>query len=121
MTAQKSCFDCGASFPCGCGTGSCWCADYPAVMPLDFSRDCRCPDCLAKVIGQQIEERLGTLSHPEALQAARPYSGSARLIEHIDFTCENESVVFTRWYLLKQGACCGNGCRNCPYPKNAAL
>ena len=32
------------------------------------------------------------------------------------FPIENGDAVFTSWYLLKQGECCGNGCRNCPYP-----
>lgn len=28
---------------------------------------------------------------------------------------ENGLLVFTGEFLLKQGSCCGNGCRHCPY------
>lgn len=32
---------------------------------------------------------------------------------------ENGNTVFTSYYLRKQGKCCGNGCKNCPYePKH---
>lgn len=88
-------------------------------MPLDFSQDCRCPDCLARVIGQKIEAHLATLPHDEALRLAAGQRPSTRLIEHIDYTIENGNHVFSRWFLLKQGKCCGNGCRNCPYPAPA--
>ncbi len=32
-----------------------------------------------------------------------------------DFYVEHGRVVFTAQYLLRRGACCGNGCRHCPY------
>jgi hypothetical protein len=32
-----------------------------------------------------------------------------------DFYMENGNMVFTAQYLLKQGCCCGNNCRHCPY------
>lgn len=85
-------------------------------MPADFSRDCRCPACLARVIGRLIEDRLATLPHADALHLATIQPPSPRLIEHIDYTIELGDFVFSKWYLLKQGKCCGNGCRNCPYP-----
>ena len=85
-------------------------------MPADFSRDCRCPDCLARAIGRLIEERLASISHAEALQLATSQPTSPRLIEHIDYTLEDGKYIFSKWFLIKQGTCCGNGCRNCPYP-----
>jgi hypothetical protein len=85
-------------------------------MPADFSRDCRCPDCLAPAIGRMIEKCLAALSHEEALRLAATQNPSFRPIEHIDYTIEQGNLVFTRWYLLKQGKCCDNGCRSCPYP-----
>ncbi len=33
---------------------------------------------------------------------------------------EHGLIVFTATYLLKRGSCCGNGCRNCPYPGGEA-
>ena len=42
-----------------------------------------------------------------------------KLIEGIHYTNENGRVVFTALFLIQQGKCCGNGCRNCPYdPKH---
>ena len=32
-----------------------------------------------------------------------------------DAYLENGYVVFTAAYHLKRGACCGSGCRHCPY------
>lgn len=42
-----------------------------------------------------------------------------KLIEGIHYVNENGRVVFTALFLIQQGKCCGNGCRNCPYnPKH---
>ncbi|WP_317172740.1 DUF5522 domain-containing protein [Echinicola salinicaeni] len=39
-------------------------------------------------------------------------------MEGIDYTINEQGFyVFTAWYLLRQGKCCGNGCKNCPYDK----
>jgi hypothetical protein len=123
MVGYKTCSECGARFPCGSasGSGSCWCADYPAIMPADFSRDCRCPACLATTIARRIEERLATLPHSEAVRLASALPPTKRLIESIDYTLEEGNLVFTKWFLLKQGKCCGNGCRNCPYPAQTSI
>ena len=40
-----------------------------------------------------------------------------RLVEGEDFYYENGLMVLTTRFLEKRGYCCGNGCRNCPYPK----
>lgn len=85
-------------------------------MPADFSCDCRCPDCLAAAIADAIGKRLATMSHADSLDLAAKQPPSPHLIEHIDYTIEQGNLVFTAWHLLKQGKCCGNGCRNCPYP-----
>lgn len=39
----------------------------------------------------------------------------APLVEGVDYYLENGYLVFTAHYLLKRGACCGSGCRHCPY------
>jgi 2-iminoacetate synthase ThiH len=32
---------------------------------------------------------------------------------------EGERVIFTSFFHIKRGQCCGNGCRHCPYtPKH---
>ena len=37
------------------------------------------------------------------------------LIEGEDYYVEEGKYVFTAYYLLKRGYCCGSGCRHCPY------
>jgi hypothetical protein len=32
-----------------------------------------------------------------------------------DYYFDGPYMVFTAAYLLKRGACCGSGCRHCPY------
>ena len=119
MKSSQPCSECGTPFACECASGACWCNDYLVIMTSEFPWDCRCPSCLAKAIGRTIEARLTTLPLADAVMLAKQQPASGRLLEHIDYTIEKGSYVFSRWYLLKQGKCCGNGCRNCPYiPKH---
>lgn len=37
------------------------------------------------------------------------------LAEGRDFYIENGFYVFTEYYHLKRGYCCGSGCRHCAY------
>lgn len=37
------------------------------------------------------------------------------ILDPEDFYLENGLLVFTEAYHLKRGACCGSGCRHCPY------
>ena len=39
------------------------------------------------------------------------------LVEGLDYYLENGYWVFTEYFLLRRGACCGSGCRYCPYRK----
>ena len=43
------------------------------------------------------------------------YRSQTKLIKNVDYTVDNELYVFSKWYLVKQGECCNNGCKNCPY------
>jgi hypothetical protein len=38
-----------------------------------------------------------------------------QLVEGEDYYVEDGKYVFTAYYLLKRGYCCGSGCRHCPY------
>ncbi len=114
------CAECGAAFQCGHPDGGCWCSTFPRVMPLKPDARCLCAACLAKEVAARIGDLLSGLSHEAALALAAQHAGG-RVIEHIDYTVENGDAVFTSWFLLKQGTCCGNGCRNCPYPAGPAV
>ena len=40
-------------------------------------------------------------------------------LEEEDYYLDGEDLVFTAAYHLKRGACCGSGCRHCPYGNGA--
>ena len=40
-------------------------------------------------------------------------------LEPEDYYFEGGNLVFTAAYHLKRGACCGSGCRHCPYRESA--
>ena len=116
---SKSCSVCGSQFTCGPETENtgCWCADFPPIMPLDFSKNCRCPSCLKKVVKKKIDEYVQTITPENAFaNVARNYAADSQLIEDIDFYLNDDgNCVFTAWYHLKRGTCCQNGCLHCPY------
>ncbi len=86
-------------------------------MPLDYSQDCRCPECLQKAVKERVKDVLASKPIAEVVELAKPFT-SAELVEGIDYTIESGNYVFTAWFHLKRGNCCGNGCRHCPYPKS---
>ncbi|MBI1769659.1 MAG: hypothetical protein HYR67_14925 [Bacteroidetes bacterium] len=115
---HKNCSVCGNSFTCGAVEEDqwCWCNDFPAIMPLDFDQDCRCPECLKKVVKEKDDRFIKTLPPENAVKSiAKNYVDTGKLVEGIDYYIENDRWVFTEWYLLKQGHCCNSGCKHCPY------
>lgn len=117
---NKTCSHCQATFDCsGCTTGACWCMAYPAIFSCaavdGIARDCVCPNCLTAMTKAHIEQTIDRRAvHFIAPAEALACQGQP-LIEGLDYTVENGLWVFTRWYFLKRGECCGNACRNCPY------
>ena len=114
MTA-KNCSKCNQSFGCGAGTGNCWCMSFPAIMSPTLDQDCFCPSCLGDAINNKIEALIDENGMESFQKLAEPYRAQPKLIKNVDFTIEDELYVFSKWYLIKQGSCCKNGCKNCPY------
>jgi len=114
---NKKCSVCGTKFSCGATQEgeSCWCLGFPAIMPAEYDQDCRCKACLSKAIAEKIELAIqgNTLEH--MLQLASQYDNKKGLLEYIDYTIEYGEFVYSKWYHLKRGTCCGNSCRHCPY------
>lgn len=50
---------------------------------------------------------------------ARKKTEQEKFSEGIDYYFDNGLMVLTAHFLLKRGYCCGNGCRHCPYQKQA--
>lgn len=114
--SSKTCPQCGGALSCDANEKyACWCASYPAIMPLEGEAECLCRKCLAVAIGDRIEHMIASHSRKQMLEYAAQYRGNDNFIEHIDYTIEDGLYVFSAWYHLKRASCCGSGCRNCPY------
>ncbi len=114
---KKSCSVCHTEMTCGIQQNgeSCWCGTLPAIMPAEFLLDCRCQSCLAIAISEYIDASIKANSHEKMLEIASAYRADNSLHKHIDYLVEDNNYVFSKWYHLKRGVCCGNDCRNCPY------
>jgi len=108
----KQCATCGTIFSCGptSNGATCWCTHLPNIMPLNFNKDCSCPQCLTNSINNKIATAKTTSSpSPKQHLEGKPLSKDK------DYIIENGKWIFTAHYHLERGYCCKNGCRNCPY------
>lgn len=111
----KVCVKCNQAF--SCYAGGCWCGELPQIFPLDPAKDCYCPKCLKADVQAKIRSTLKHLSKDDFLKI-KQLGNVENPVEGIDFYLnENGYHVFTEWYHLRRGTCCGNGCRHCPYDK----
>jgi len=84
-------------------------------MSATLEQDCFCPSCLGSAINNKIDALVKEIGMESFQKLADPYRSKAKLVKNVDFTIEDELYVFSKWYLIKQGNCCRNGCKNCPY------
>jgi hypothetical protein len=114
---SKSCEKCAAVFSCGID-GEYWCARLPAVGD-PAAGDCLCPACMKAMVVERIQQAVQQFEADKITNPAAPYLGQTQaqsLIEGIDYQIEAGGLlVFTAWYHLKRGHCCGSRCRHCPY------
>lgn len=125
---NSHCVKCGVDMACGADsdTPSCWCKGFPR-LPSEAGGDgsqCLCPKCLGFVLNRSVErgiEEKGVsamvvLASENGINSVSDtVRGKPGLVEHVDFQIENGKYVFSSWYHLKRGYCCGSGCRNCPF------
>lgn len=93
---------------------SCWCFDYPAILPVQKSNGCMCKSCLSHEVKKKIDAFVIDFKKGKIQNVALKYNGG-KLIEGIDYYLEDGLWVFTEWYHLKRNKCCGSECRHCPY------
>lgn len=116
MMTQLNCTQCHTTLTCNVDNiSACWCNELPAILPLDTNAtSCLCRKCtlnklstfLEDIYKQPIKSQIGF---------AKQFRGSDNLIEGLDYTMQNGYMVFSKWFFLKRGSCCKNGCKNCPY------
>ena len=107
----KRCTQCAADFSCQANR-LCWCTSLPVLDDCFPRESCGlCPECLKSRTLEQISRALAKFEAGETDNPAAPYLGQTQtrsLIEGIDYTIEGGvALVFTAWYHLKAGECCG--------------
>lgn len=120
--SNAACSHCGDAFVCDAADrpSECWCQSYPAVLPLEDKAACLCAKCLKLRVVDALPDYLKLIGHEKSLALAEHYSIDGKPEEGIDYQMEDGLLVFSAWYHLKRGNCCGNGCRHCPYPKEGS-
>lgn len=112
---NASCPNCQTAFDCRSGQpGSCWCQDWPPLLSPVQGASCLCPACLAAALRQATERYAAEYQAGQRPNTAPQYR-SPQLTEGIDYYEEHGRMVFTAWFHLKRGECCGSACRHCPY------
>jgi len=108
LTQMKTCKRCFTSFLCNQDKiENCFCSSVKlAPETLDFLKktkyDCLCEKCLVEVNDLVIKSK--DFSFPEKGEP---------LVENLHYYIENGYWVFTEFYHLLRGTCCGNNCRHC--------
>lgn len=96
-----------------CNGGSCWCLELPHILPVGDARECLCRACTIAKAAEAIDLYLKELT-PEKRRHIKSFGPPEKLIENIDYYINaSGNFVFTTWYHLRRGFCCGNGCSNC--------
>ncbi len=116
-----ACSQCQATLNCNVDDiNACWCNELPAILPLDSTTtSCLCRDCTLTKINLFLNA-LYQQPLKNQLSFAASFSSHNPLIENLDYTMQNNYMVFSRWFFLKRGTCCKNNCKNCPF-KNTKL
>lgn len=107
-----NCSHCHSVYTCQADS-ACWCTDYPAILPIDTQQSCVCETCLKGMINEKITSIIQYF-HQSGINQAITFK-DLPVLQYYDYTIENGLWVFTAWYHLRRGYCCGNGCKNCPY------
>lgn len=107
---DKSCSRCQKTIRCAVNDiASCDCSKVTlsnaTLAFLDKTQfDCLCNECL-QAIDQMVEQ---------TAKIPFPKKGEP-LVEHVHYYMQGQLFVFTEFYHLSRGYCCGNGCRHCAY------
>lgn len=88
--------------------------DFPKLKVLENQSDCFCPSCLINKLAKEVNHSKVGLS-PEDQEAIKKLGPVEVPTQDIDYYMENGLLVMSKWFLLRRGYCCKNGCRHCPY------
>ena len=109
LSRAEQCPVCGGDNQCRVAKGHlykgpCWCEEI--TVPGRALGDCLADRLEPVCVCRSCLEKFAQISHQldDTAAVAKDF--------YLD---ENEHVVFTAAYHLRRGACCGNGCRHCPF------
>ncbi len=109
----KICPNCNTDF--SCYSEACWCNNMPRIIKFDNVKNCYCPKCLKEIVIAKIKEFTKDLS-PHNFKEIKALGKAEIPVEGIDYYMNKDNLfVFTAWYHLRRGSCCGNNCKHCPY------
>lgn len=112
---NKVCTQCSIQFACTADE-ACWCTKYPRLRWSAPEDSCFCPSCLITAMAQQINAA-STLPDKKLSLEIASLGPAQTLQEGTDYTMNDQGLmILSRWYLLRRGHCCDNGCHQCPYP-----
>jgi len=111
---MNNCVFCHKEIECT-SNNECWCHRLPRI-PIDIKEaNCLCKSCLILGMAKCVNDGKLKLSLEQKRDIALLKSDQA-LKESVDYYYNDSGLmVFTKWYHLKRGDCCGNGCAHCPY------
>jgi len=114
---QQTCPTCNTNFSCEVEKAKeCWCAQMPTILPIEETSTCLCPSCLKNKTKAAIEQYAREVkSGTRKNEAPKHAVAKQKMLEGIDYYMEDGLLVMSSWFHLKRGACCGSGCRHCPY------
>lgn len=110
---MATCSNCTLPFKCNAETGNCWCGELPTILEGSNQLTCLCSSCLPIEIKNKIAHLINDFQIT-GINHATTFK-ELPVTHTYDYTIENHHWLFTSWYHLRRGSCCGNGCRNCPY------
>jgi len=92
---------------------NCWCHELPHIEFSHLDSSCLCRACLLQAQALRVNEGL-PLTLEVRLQIMSLDTPQTATVD-IDYTMEGGLLVMTKWFLLRRGHCCKNGCRHSPY------
>lgn len=110
MSQTKLCKRCSQTFDCNTDQiENCFCSSLnilsgTVIFLKKTKYDCLCSNCLTEV-NNLVKESEGDVF---------PVFGD-KYVEGKHYYLENGNWVFTEFYHLLRGTCCGNACRHCAY------
>ena len=89
--------------------------EFPTITIDDPALACLCPECLTSRLLTDRKIQVRNYNQHEIEKLLQHIPSYAGMDDQLDYYVENGNYVFTAWYHIRRGYCCGSACRHCPY------